>query len=128
MNKKQLLNLVNSLNLPKTEYYILGGGSLVISNIKETTADLDLCVSNELFTTLKEKYNLKESDKNPCGFYPLNDLVEIVPNTKENFTMQEIDGYNVENLERILKFKKNRNLPKDLNDIINIEKYLDTHK
>lgn len=30
MNKEELLNLVESLDLPKGEYYILGGGSLVM--------------------------------------------------------------------------------------------------
>ena len=30
MNKEELLKLVESLNLPKNEYYILGGGSLVM--------------------------------------------------------------------------------------------------
>ena len=30
MNKEELLSLLESLELPKTEYYILGGGSLVM--------------------------------------------------------------------------------------------------
>ena len=68
MNKEELLNLVESLNMPKDEYYILGGGSLVMFRIKDKTADLDLCVSEELFARLKEEYNLDEKDKNECGF------------------------------------------------------------
>ncbi len=34
MNKEELLNLVESLNMPRDEYYILGGGSLVMFGIK----------------------------------------------------------------------------------------------
>ena len=68
MNKEELLNLVESLNMPKDEYYILGGGSLVMFGIKDKTADLDLCVSEELFARLKEGYNLDEKYKNECGF------------------------------------------------------------
>lgn len=124
MNKDELLKMVKNLNLPKGEYYILGGGALVISGIKEKTADLDLCVSEELFLILKGKYNLKESDKNSCGFYKINDIFEIVPSDKKNFTMQIVDGMYVEDLNRILKFKKQRNLPKDQNDIKNIETFL----
>lgn len=30
MNKEELLKLLESLELPKNEYYILGGGSLVM--------------------------------------------------------------------------------------------------
>ena len=124
MNKEDLLILVNSLNIPKGEYYILGGGSLVICGLKETTADLDLCVSNELFKILKEKYNLSDKDKNECGFYRINDMIEIVPNSKSNFATMEVDGYYIEDLHKILEFKKKRNLPKDTADISNIEAYL----
>lgn len=128
MNKEELLKLVESLNIPKDEYYILGGGSLVMFGIKETTSDLDLCVSNELFAKLKEKYNLDEKDKNECGFYQISDIIEIIPNPKEEFTAQEIDGYKVEELKRILEFKKKRNVPKDKLYIEKITQYLEGQK
>ena len=128
MNKEELLKLVESLNIPKDEYYILGGGSLVMFGIKETTSDLDLCVSNELFAKLKEKYNLDEKDKNECGFYQISDIIEIIPNPKEEFTAQEIDGYKVEELKRILEFKKKRNALKDKPYIEKITQYLEGKK
>jgi hypothetical protein len=122
MNKEELLKLVNSLNIPKSEYYILGGGSLVLFGIKEKTSDLDLCVSEALFSKLKNKYKLIE--KNECGFYSISDLIEIIPNKKDDFIMDEVDGYNVEKLEKILEFKIKRNKPKDQADIENIKKYI----
>ena len=128
MNKKELLKLVESLNMPKEEYYILGGGSLVMFGIKETTADLDLCVSEKLFQEFKKKYNLKEDDKNECGFYHISDLIEIIPNSKSDFTMEKIDGYNVEKLKRILEFKRKRNAPKDKPCIEKITKYLEENE
>lgn len=128
MNKEELLKLVESLNMPKDEYYILGGGSLVMFGIKETTSDLDLCVSDELFAKLKEEYNLDENDKNECGFYQISDIIEIIPNSKEEFTAQEIDGYKVEELKRILEFKKKRNAPKDKLYIEKITQYLEGKK
>lgn len=124
MLKEDLLEMLKKLNLPVGEYYVLGGGALVVCGLKEKTADLDLCVSEELFHVLKEKYNLTEEDKNECGFYKVNDVFEIVPSKKENFTMQIVDSVYVEDLNRILNFKKQRNLPKDKKDIENIEKYL----
>ena len=128
MNKEELLKLVESLRLPKEEYYILGGGSLVMFGIKETTSDLDLCVSDELFARLKEEYNLNEKDKNECGFYQITDIIEVIPNPKEEFTCEEIDGYQVEELKRILEFKKKRNAPKDQPYIKEIAKYIEEHK
>ena len=88
MNKEELLNLLDTLELPKTEYYILSSGSMLLYGLREIAGDLDLCVSNELFEQLKKKYNLKESDKNECGFYRISEDIEIVPNNKENFKME----------------------------------------
>ena len=101
MNKEELLNLVESLNMPRDEYYILGGGSLVMFGIK---------------------------DKNECGFYHISDIIEVIPNPKDEFTCEEIEGYQVEELKRILEFKKKRNAPKDQPYIEKITKYLEEHK
>lgn len=128
MNKEELLKLVESLGLKTGEYYILGGGSLVLFGIKETTSDLDLCVSEEQFNVLKEKYKLKEEDKNECGFYHITDLIEVVPNKKENFQVDNVDGYDVEPIRKILEFKLKRNAPKDQVHIKKIKKYLEEHK
>ena len=66
MNKEELLNLLNSLELPKTEYYILSSGSMLLYGLREIVGDLDLCVSNELFEPLKKKYNLKGDYRKSC--------------------------------------------------------------
>lgn len=124
MNKEELLNLLDSLELPKTEYYILSSGSMLLYGLRELAGDLDLCVSNELFKQLEKKYDLKESDKNECGFYHILKDIEIVPNSKENFKMEYKDGYPVEDLRTILAFKEKRNAPKDQKDIENIKRYL----
>ena len=124
MNKQELLNLLDSLKLPNTEYYILSSGSLLLYGLREQAGDLDLCVSNELFEQLKAKYNLNEKDKNECGFYHILEDVEIIPNSKENFKMEYKDGYPVECLKTILAFKEKRNAPKDQKDIENIKRYL----
>ena len=128
MNKEELLKLVESLNMPKDEYYILGGGSLVMFGIKDKTEDLDLCVSEELFDRWKEEYGIDEKDKNECGFYQISDIIEVIPNPKEEFTCEEIEGYQVEELKRILEFKKKRNATKDQPYIEKIARYLEEHK
>lgn len=125
MNKEELLKLVEELKLPKTEFYIWSSGSMLLYGLREKAGDLDLCVSNELFKKLKEKYNLKDTDKNECGFYHISQDIEIVPNSKENFKMNYREGYPVEDLRNILEFKEKRNAPKDQKDIENIKKYLE---
>lgn len=87
-----------------------------------------MCVSWKLFETLKRKYNLTEDMKNECGFYHISDMIEVVPNKKEEFNYDEIDGYLVEKLEQILEFKKKRKAPKDLPYIEKIEEYIAEHR
>ena len=124
MNKEELINLLEGLGLPKTEYYILSSGSLLFYGLREKAGDLDLCVSYELFEVLKERYELKEGDKNSFGFYKISKDIEIVPNSKKDFKLDFVEGYPVEKLETILKFKEKRNEPKDQIDIEKIKEYL----
>lgn len=125
MNKIELLNLLETLTFPKDEYYVLSGASLVLRDIKEEAKDLDLCISDELFEQIKEKYNLTDGMKNECGFYKINDNLEIVVNKKEDFKMEIGERYNLEDLQTILNFKLKRNLLKDKKDIANIKIYLE---
>ena len=110
--------------MPKDEYYVLSGTSLVIRGIKEQAGDLDLCISRELFEQIKAKYNLTDDKKNECGFYHINDSLEVVVVEKEKFNMEVCEPYNLEDLNTILDFKIKRNKPKDQVDIERIKKYL----
>ena len=124
MNKDELLNLVQKLNFPKDEFYILSGGSLLIRGIREKTNDLDLCISEELFEQIKDKYNLTDDKKNEYGFYKLDDMVEIVVEPKSKFNIEECEPFNLEDLNTILAFKEKVNRPKDQIDIQKIKEYL----
>ena len=125
MKKIELLNLLKELNFPKDEYYVLSGASLVLRGIRKEANDLDLCISEELFNEIKGKYNLAEGNKNECGFYKIDDNLEIVVNKKEDFKMEIGEKYNLEDLQTILDFKIKRNKPKDQKDIENIKKHLE---
>lgn len=126
MNKDELIKLVESLNFPNNEYYILSSGCLLLYGLREKVGDLDLCISEKLFNEIKERFNLTEDKKNKYGFYKLNDKIEVVVDSQEKFIHQYNikDGYQVQKLEIILRDKKKRNLPKDQMDIKNIERYL----
>ena len=125
MKKIELLNLLEELNFPKDEYYVLSGASLVLRGIREAANDLDLCISEELFNQIKDKFNLTEEKKNECGFYKINDNLEIVVDKKEDFKIEIGEKYNLEDLQTILDFKIKRNKPKDQKDIENIKKHLE---
>ena len=77
---------------------------------------------------IKKRYNLTEKDRNECGFYKINDLVEVVITSKFPFEYDIKDGYPVQKLEMILKSKQNSNREKDKIDVINIKRYLQNKK
>ena len=125
MKKEELLDLLENLNFPKDEYYVLSGASLVLRGIREEAGDLDLCISEELFDKIKDKYNLTDEKKNECGFYQISDNLEVVVDQKPKFKLEKGEKYNLEDLHTILDFKLKRNKPKDQKDIENIKKYLE---
>ena len=124
MNKDEVIKQLRILNLPKEEYYVLSGASLVLRGIREKCSDIDLCISEELFNKEKNNLGMTPDKLNECGFYQLSDTLEIIVDKKSLFNMEVGEEFNYENINTILDFKKSRNLPKDKSDIINIQKYL----
>ena len=120
MNKQEVIKLLKKLNLPISDYYVLSSGCLVLYGLRNIANDLDLCV--------KPEYNLKEENKNECGFYHINDLVEVVVSGKYPFEFDVVEGYQVQKLEQILNSKINSDKPKDKADVENILNYLKKNK
>ena len=69
MNKDELIEYIESLNLPTEEYYILSSGCLVLQGIRDVAGDLDICVSPKLGKELLRKYNIDENSANCSNFY-----------------------------------------------------------
>lgn len=128
MNKEQLINELNKLNFPVGDYYLLSSGCLMLYGLRDNIGDIDLCISDELFKQIKDKYNITEDKKNEYGFYKINDYLEVVVNEKCSLKYDIKDGIPVEKLKTILDFKLKRNAEKDQKDIINIQNYLNKHK
>lgn len=126
MRANELLKKVMKLNLSPTEFYILGGGALLLYGVRKEVNDIDLCVSNRLFNSLKTEGKIDLSSKNECGFYKLsnNPEVEIVPCDKNDFKCIELGDLYVEDINEILRYKKQRNRPKDKKDVLKIELFL----
>ena len=123
MNKKELLNLVDTLKLPKEEYFILSGGALLMAGLRESTNDLDIGITKKGFEILKEKYALKLTDKN-IPKYEITDKIECMLVEKLDSDITYIDNYPCQSLISIYNFKKRINREKDKADILAIEKVL----
>ena len=79
MNKRELIQLIDSLNIDRDEFWVLTSGALVLRGIYEEAKDLDLGVSEKGLKQLKENYNLKQKEN---GWYIVNDLVECCLDTR----------------------------------------------
>lgn len=116
MNKDQFIRYLEQLALPKTEFVILSGGSLLMRGLRAETADLDLSASKQLAGEL----DLYSCPKDKDGMYMPFENVQM-NDDMEKFHFDIIDGYQCETLEDILEQKKLWNRPKDQADIKAIE-------
>lgn len=128
MDKNKIDELLKELNMDINEYYILSGASLVIRGIRETCEDLDLCISEEVFRKLSLRYDIKHIDGKPKNLFQITEEIEAFVEPKENFNCEIVKNYPLENIERIIEYKKQRNYDKDKKDIIGIENYLNNLK
>lgn len=128
MNRKDILTILREIDLPAKEYYILSTGCLVLLGIKDNANDLDLCVSKRALEILRIKYKLEEITPNANGFFKIRDNLEVVIGDKSKWENIEYEGYQLESLEKLLKFKEKRILKKDEEDIKMIKEYLGINK
>lgn len=129
MNKIELINLVDRLNLPKGEYSIGSTGSLVIRDIYDNAHDLDLQITNECFDYIKNsdiKYHFKDiNHEYSHPLYNMDDYdVDFFVMPREEILFDYVDGYPCQDVHVILDFKRKRNAEKDQEPIRRIEEYL----
>ncbi len=121
MNKKELIELIESLKLEKEEYWILSSGALVMRGIYPDAGDLDIAVTEKGLQELKRNYNLKKKEN---GWYIVNDKIECVLDKKEPWKIEKYGEYNLQSLQKYYEFLKESNREKDKARIPLIEKYI----
>ena len=128
MNRNELIELINKLNLPIGEYSVLSSGSLVIRGIYDRANDLDLHVTDKCFEYIKDNYSVHFNDEkheynNPL--YAFDDMdIDFFVMPLSDMHFDYVDGIPVQDIKEILDFKINRNLPKDQEPIKKIKEYI----
>ncbi len=125
------LEELSALNLPSEDFAVFGSGPMVIRGIREND-DIDLVAREYLWKKLADKYpeNVK-SDKEIAidhlsifrNWLPWFSDVEELINTADI-----IDGIRYVGLENVKKWKEACGRDKDLEDVKQINKYLDENK
>lgn len=121
MNKKELIELINSLKIDKEEFWILSSSALVLRGLYQDAKDLDIAVTKKGLEQLKNNYNLKLKEN---GWYIVNDKVECVLDTKEKDKIEKYNNYNLESIEKYYSYLKNSNRKKDKERIPLVENYI----
>lgn len=125
MNKEELIKLIESLKLDKNEFWILSSGALVMRGIYPDAGDLDIAVTGKGLEELKNNYDLKQKENN---WYIVNDKVECIVDTKEDWKIEEYEGYNLQSIEMYYEYLKNSSREKDKKRIPLIEEYMKKNK
>ena len=124
MNKQEYIKKLDSLKLDKSSYRIISGGVMLLYDLKDSTADIDIKVRSDYFEKLQKIFSFKKSSKYP-NLYEISDNIEVkVQNFDDNDT-KIIDGYPVESLELTLQWMLEQNRPKDQEKIKIIQQYLE---
>lgn len=127
MNRKEIIEVLNKLDLPKSEYVVLSGASMVMQKVKSKTSDIDISVSKELFGILKNNATIVNSF---LGYdvYKVNDYEVEFSNNYSFFDKSNavlINDIYFQDLNIIKKMKESFNRDKDKKDIKKIDLFLD---
>ncbi len=119
MNKQEYLDGLRKMNLPKEEFIILSGGSLLLRGIRKKASDYDFCFSDKL----AKKLDLANAPKDGDGFYVPFEKCQVMDEFNK-VKYDTVEGYKCESLDSILELKRKLKRTKDLVDIKAIEDYL----
>lgn len=132
MKINDLLKEVNKLDIPKNKFAITSSGPLGIRNIREIN-DLDIIVYPEIWQKLSNIYPVTK-ENNFESIYVGNIQIlgegswftdsQFGKTTNQINNADLINDYKFVKLETILKIKKQKTRPKDIEDVKLITKYL----
>jgi hypothetical protein len=146
-NHKQIIKTLGQLAIPSYGYVVIGGASLVLRNIKETTEDIDMLVSESSFDRLgyradslidtPPRHAIENGATNetihvyPRSLMPVSAFTYLNGNGYHPMTFRSvestselIDGIPVSSIEEVVASKQALGRYKDISDLELIaEKY-----
>ena len=127
MDREEVINIVESLNFSKGEYYITGEAALVLYDIRKYCDSINLYVSEDLFWELKDAGRINHNRVDEAGFYQIANEVAVAVQNKKKFEVRMESGFPLQTLKSIVLWKRDRNGSQDQNDLIKIEEYTKKH-
>ena len=124
MNKQELIKLINTLKISKSEFWVICSGSLVLRDLCLEAADLDIAVTNIGMEQLRQNYELKKIKER---FYSIGDNIECVDVGKkihQKYQPEKIGDIYVQNIFDYLEYLEASNRQKDKDRIPMVKTYI----
>lgn len=120
-DKDSLLQRLQELPFSKKEYWVVGGGAMVLHGFRSQTHDIDLGCTCVLADQLEEQGYTVSYCKDGTRKILYEEQIEIFENWIEG-TVEIVSGIPVVCVDGLIKMKKRLGRKKDLADIALIER------
>jgi len=121
MNKEDLIDVIENLGIDYEEFWVLSTSALIIRGLYPDAGDLDIAVTEKGLEELKQRFELKQK---PNGWYIVNDKVECVLDTKDDWKVERYGKYNLESIPKYYKYLISSQREKDKVKLEIVEKYI----
>lgn len=114
MNKIEIIEEINKLNLDKNKFWIVGTASLVLRDLIKEANDIDLAITNELYQEIKNNLTFLGTNHN-SKWYSINNTIECCIDTLTQDKVEKSDPFNLIDLSYYYNnFIKDSTRKKDL--------------
>lgn len=120
-DKDSILQRLQELPFSKKEYWVVGGGAMVLHGFRPQTHDIDLGCTCVLADQLEEQGYAVSRCEDGTRRISYSQDIEIFENWIEG-TVERISGIPVVSVDGLIKMKKRLGRKKDLADIALIER------
>lgn len=120
-DKQSLIQRLKELSFPEREYWVVGGGAMVLHGLRSQTRDIDLGCSTLLADKLKQQGYLVSRCDDGTRKILYSEDIEIFENWLEG-TVEIMNGVPVVCVDGLIQMKKKLGREKDLADIALMKK------
>lgn len=120
-DKETLIQRLKELSFPEKEYWVVGGGAMVLHGFRPQTHDIDLGCSTVLADKLEQQGYLVSHCDDGTRKILYSEDIEIFENWLEG-TVEFVSGVPVVCVDGLIEMKKKLGREKDLADIALMKK------
>lgn len=116
MDKQGILNCLSGFPYDRNEYWVITGGAMVLYDIREQTADVDLGCSKRLADRLEADGYLFRRTDDGKRWFKYGDNIEIFEEWIMD-TIETVYGFHVVSIKGLIEMKQEIGRDKDKRDI-----------